>query len=43
MSIVHANVNMQRKIKHAQFKTTKMDAIENGEERHPVITTKLFY
>ena len=43
MSIVHANVNMQRKIKHAQFKITKMDAIENGNERHLVIMAKPFY
>ena len=33
MSIIHKNLNLQRKIKHDR---TKMDDIENGEERLPV-------
>ena len=33
MSIIHANVNLQRHIKHARSKITKMDDVENVEER----------
>ena len=37
MSIIHANVNLQKKIKHTRFIITKMDDkchdIENREER----------
>ena len=32
MPIIRAKVNWQRKIKHAQFKITKSDGIENKEE-----------
>ena len=32
-SIIRANVNLRRKLKHARFKITKTDAVECGEER----------